>query len=89
MNQRVKSILDEVRKLTPDEQTEFMKEIWAVIDDEPPGGTPAEIEAAWDEEVARRIAAREWGEMETLSSDEVTAKARAIISEARARQSKP
>jgi len=88
MNQRVKSILDEVRKLTPDEQTEFMKQIWAVIDDEAPDGTPAEIEAAWDDEVARRIAARERGELTTVGSDEVIAKAQAIITVARARQSK-
>ena len=77
MNQRVKSILDEVRKLTPDEQTEFMQQIWAVIDDEPAGGTPAEIEAAWDEEVARRIAARERGEGQLYDSKEVIAELRA------------
>lgn len=80
MNQRVKALVDDIRKLTPDERLELMAELSQVMDDdEPADGTPEEIEAAWIEEVEKRIAAAERGEGTTFSSDEVVAAARARI----------
>ena len=38
----------------------------------------AEIEAAWDKEIERRVAAYERGEVETFSAEEVFAEARRI-----------
>jgi putative addiction module component (TIGR02574 family) len=38
----------------------------------------AELDAAWSEEIKRRLAAYDRGEVQALSADEVFAKARAI-----------
>lgn len=83
MNQRVKTLVDDIRKLTPDERLELMAELATVIDnDAPADGTPEEIEAAWMEEVEKRIDARDRGEGQTFSSEEVVAAARARIAKA-------
>ena len=81
MNQRVKTLVEDIRKLTPEERHELMAELSVTFDDdaEPADGTPEEIEAAWAEEVERRIAARERGETSLIDSDEVVAAARARI----------
>ena len=77
MNQRVKALVDEVRKLTPEERLELMGHLSQVIDDdEPADGTPEEIEAAWIEEVERRIAAHERGETQLIDFDDAIANAR-------------
>ncbi len=83
MNQRVKSLVDEARKLTPDEQWELLRQLHEVVeDDEVAEGTPEEIEAAWMEEVGRRIDRAERGEGQSYSSEEVVAAARAKIAAA-------
>jgi hypothetical protein len=38
----------------------------------------AEVEAAWEEEIVRRVAAYERGEVETYAAEEVFAEARRI-----------
>ena len=40
--------------------------------------SPSEIEAAWDKEIERRVAAYERGEVETFSAEDVFAEARRI-----------
>ncbi len=80
MNQRVKTIVDDIRKLTPDERLELMAELTTAIDDDAPAdGTPEEIEAAWMEEVGKRIDARERGEGKLVDFDEAIANARRRI----------
>ena len=77
MNDRVKTLIDEARKLTPDERLQLMAELSSVIDgDEPADGTPEEIEAAWTEEVERRLAADERGEVTWTPAAEVLARIR-------------
>ena len=85
MNQRVKTLVEDIRKLTPEERQELMLELTLTIEDEeePADGTPEEIEAAWVEEVERRIAAHERGETASYSSDEVVRDARERIAKAR------
>ena len=39
---------------------------------------PADIEAAWDAEIKRRVSAFEHGEVETFSAEEVFAEARRV-----------
>ncbi|MFO1267333.1 MAG: addiction module protein [Rubrivivax sp.] len=41
-------------------------------------GTLAEVEAAWDAEVERRLAAYDRGELKSLDGEEVLAKARRV-----------
>ena len=78
MNQRVQTIVDEVRKLSREERDEVMRALASVADDdEAPEGTPAEIEAAWVQEVERRIAADQRGEVQWIPADQVMAELRA------------
>jgi Putative addiction module component len=78
MNQRVKALVDEARKLTPGEQWDLLRQLEAVVHDdgEPADGTPEEIEAAWMEEVERRAAARERGETQLVDFDVALRRAR-------------
>jgi hypothetical protein len=70
MNQRVKALAEEARKLTPEERLELMAELSAAIaDDAPADGTPEEIEQAWIQEVEQRFAARERGETQLIDFD--------------------
>ena len=80
MNKRVEAIIEQARELAPHEQDELVRRlVLARDDDEPADGTPEEIEAAWIEEVERRIAAVERGESELIDADEVIAAARSRI----------
>lgn len=80
MNQRVKALVEEARKLTPEERWQLWNELASVVnEDEPADGTPQEIEAAWMEEVERRIAARERGETQLVDFDAAIANARRRI----------
>jgi hypothetical protein len=78
MNDRVRAIVEEARKLTPEERLE----LFDLLEVEFPGGgdgTPEEIEAAWLKEVERRIAAAERGEAVFIDAEEVIAEARRLI----------
>ena len=77
MNKRVEAIIAEARKLAPHEQDELVRRlVLARDDDEPADGTPEEIEAAWIEEVERRIASVERGESELIPYEEVISQLR-------------
>jgi hypothetical protein len=87
MTQRVDLILAEVRKLTPDEREMLLMRLHhELIDDdddgEPAEGTPEEIEAAWLEEVQRRVAAAERGETTFVDHEEGMAEIRRMIRDA-------
>jgi putative addiction module component (TIGR02574 family) len=76
MNDRVLAIVEEARKLTSQERRELVELLEAELADE---GTPEEIEAAWVEEVERRIAAAERGETAFVDADEVLTRMRQLI----------
>lgn len=77
MNKRVEAILTEARKLTPAEQDEIVLQLVLAREaDEPADGTPEEIEAAWDAEIERRIAAHERGDVPSIPHEEVMAQLR-------------
>jgi putative addiction module component (TIGR02574 family) len=76
MNDRIRNLVEEARKLTPEERLELVGLLEADLADE---GTPEEIEAAWVEEVERRIAAAERGEATFVDADEVLARMRQLI----------
>lgn len=77
MNQRIRHIIEEARKLSPEERADLMQQLDAEFGSE---GTPEEIAAAWDEEIARRIARAERGEGTYHDFDAVMAELRAKIS---------
>ena len=76
MNDRVRAIVEEARKLTTEERRELVDLLEAELPDD---GTPEEIEAAWLEEVERRIAKAERGETTFVDFDEAMARARSRI----------
>lgn len=79
MNERVRMIVEEARKLSPDERREMFDLLEAEFAGEASDGTPEEIEAAWLEEVRRRIAKAERGETTPVDADQVLQRLRQII----------
>jgi hypothetical protein len=51
MNERVKRLSEEIRKLSPEEQADLMDELLVLTFREP----DPEIEKAWSEEIGRRM----------------------------------
>jgi putative addiction module component (TIGR02574 family) len=79
MNDRVRAIIEEARKLSPQERVELVDLLEAEFAGEESEGTPEEIEAAWREEVERRVAAAERGETTFVDAEEVLARMRQLI----------
>jgi uncharacterized membrane protein YdbT with pleckstrin-like domain len=78
MNDRIRTIVEEARKLTPEERSDLFDALELEFAREG-DGTPEEIEAAWLEEVERRIAKAERGETTFVEFDEAMARARRRI----------
>ena len=57
-------------QLRPDERVDLAEKLWGSVD------TPETIAAAWDEEIARRVAQLEAGEVETAPAEQVIAELR-------------
>jgi putative addiction module component (TIGR02574 family) len=68
MNERVKILSEEAAKLTPDERVELVERINLTLLDR-----QAEIDAAWDREIGRRLAAYRRGEAKTFTWEEIKA----------------
>ena len=79
MNQRVRMIVDEARKLSREERREMFDLLEAEFAGDQGDGTPEEIEAAWLEEVRQRIARSERGDATFVDAEEVLARARKLI----------
>jgi putative addiction module component (TIGR02574 family) len=71
----VAELAERGRQLSPEDRSRLVDLLLASLDDEE---TPADIDAAWNEEIKRRVAAYERGEVETFSAEEVFAEARRI-----------
>ncbi len=78
MNERVRAIVEETRKLSPEERLELFGLLEVEFSREQ-DGTPEEIEAAWIEEVERRIAEAEREGTQFLDFEEVMTRARQLI----------
>jgi len=79
MNDRVRAIVEEARKLTPQERLELFDLLEVEFSGDEGDGTPEEIEAAWLEEVERRAEKAERGETVFVEFDEAMARARERI----------
>jgi putative addiction module component (TIGR02574 family) len=73
MNERVKKLSEEIRRLSPNEQADLMDELLVLTYREP---DPV-IEKAWAEEAKRRLAAYQRGETTTVPLEEVMTRLRA------------
>ncbi|MCC6210742.1 MAG: addiction module protein [Burkholderiales bacterium] len=60
-------------QLSPQERADLADRLWISID------TPEAVAAAWDAEVARRIAQIDSGEVETIPQEQVMAELRAKL----------
>jgi putative addiction module component (TIGR02574 family) len=67
MNERVKRLTEEIRKLPPEEQAELIDELIVLTYREP----NPEIDKAWAEEAERRMVAVRSGETQTIPMEEV------------------
>lgn len=79
MNERIRSIVEEARKLTPEERREMFDLLEIEFAGEQSDGTPEEVEAAWLDEVRRRIAKAERGETTPVELEAAMARVRALI----------
>lgn len=60
-------------QLSPTERVDLADKLWVSVD------TPETIAAAWDEEIARRIAQLDTSEVETIPAEQVFAELRARL----------
>jgi putative addiction module component len=79
MNERVKAIVEEARKLTPEQRRELFDLLEATFVGDEGDGSPEEVEAAWLKEVEERIARVECGEAGLVDYEEVMARVRRRI----------
>lgn len=79
MNDRIRSIIEEARRLTPEERREMFDFLEVEFAGEHSDGTSEEIEAVWLEEVRLRIAKAERGETTPIEADKVLQRLRQII----------
>jgi hypothetical protein len=66
MNERVKKLTEEIRKLSPDEQADLMDELLVLTYREP----DRERDKAWAEEIDRRVDTVERGEAQLVDARE-------------------
>jgi putative addiction module component (TIGR02574 family) len=79
MNDRVRAIVEEARKLSPQERLELFDLLEMEFASDEGDGTPAEVEAAWLDEVQRRIAKAEKGGTTFVDAEDVLARVRQLI----------
>lgn len=70
----VADLAERAKSLEPEDRVRLVELLLDSLHDEP----IAEVEAAWEEEIRRRVEAFERGEVKTLSADDVFAEARRI-----------
>jgi putative addiction module component (TIGR02574 family) len=69
MNQKIANILEQVYELTAEERAELIE---ALTQEEACEFASPEIARAWEEEVKRRIAAYDRGELEAIDISDIT-----------------
>jgi Putative addiction module component len=79
MNHRVRTIVEEARKLTLEERRELFDLLEVEFAGDTGDGSPEEVEAAWLAEVERRAEKADRGETTFVDFDEAMARARQRI----------
>lgn len=70
MNERVRKLSEEIRRLSPEEQADLLDEILVNLDQ----ASPAETDKAWLIEIKRRVAAYDRGEIVARDAREALGK---------------
>ena len=79
MNQRIRQIVEEARKLSPDDRRDLLGILDAEFGGELAETTHEEIASAWHSEVELRVEAADRGEFGSVDFDTVMARARAFV----------
>lgn len=74
MRDQVVELAERGKALTPEDRSRLVDMLLESLHEDP----LAEVEAAWDEEVERRLAAYDRGEIQAIEGEEVLAKARRL-----------
>lgn len=74
MSANLKDLEEQARKLSSEERARLAESLLESLR----GAPIAEIEAAWELEIAERVAAYDRGELQTVSAEEVFAEGRRI-----------
>jgi putative addiction module component (TIGR02574 family) len=72
MRDQVTELAERGKELAPEDRSRLVDMLLVSLHEAP----LAEVEAAWDEEVERRLAAYDRGEVQAIDGEEVLAKAR-------------
>jgi hypothetical protein len=78
MNERVRAIVEEARKLTAEERLELFDVLEATFVGDEGDGTPEQVEAAWIKEVERRMDQAERDGTVFIDVEEVMARLRQL-----------
>jgi hypothetical protein len=79
MNERVRAIVEEARKLTPQERVELRDLVEAAVIEDDMNGTPNAIQTVWLQEVERRIAQAQRDGTEFVDSENVVTRLRQLL----------
>jgi putative addiction module component (TIGR02574 family) len=74
MSANLRDLEEQARKLSSEERASLAESLLESLRDAP----IAEIEAAWELEIAERVAAYDRGELQTISAEELFAEARRL-----------
>jgi len=74
MNDRVKHLADQARRLTPEEQADLLDLLLAMMHE-----APGAIDKDWEEEIPRRVEEIDRGEVELQDFDQSIKALRAIL----------
>ena len=75
MHDQVVELAERGKKLAPEDRSRLVDMLLGSLHEAP----LLEVAAAWDEEVERRLAAYDRGELQSLDGEEVLAKARRLV----------
>ena len=75
MRDQVTELAERGKELAPEDRSRFVDMLLVSLHEAP----AAEVEAAWDEEVERRLVAYDRGEVQALDGEDVLAKARRLV----------
>jgi putative addiction module component (TIGR02574 family) len=75
MRDQVAELAERGKELAPEDRSRLVDMLLVSLHEAP----VVEVEAAWDEEVERRLAAYDRGEVQSIDGEEVLAKARRLV----------
>lgn len=83
MSGHIEAVLEQAKRLTAEERLKLARELLASVDEDEEEGTPAEIEAAWNDEIRRRDEQVLAGGGGAHDADDVLAEAERLLRAAR------